>query len=92
MSGGGNDIGVLEGCGDDFGSDQARDVGHVDHEVGANLVRNFAHALVVDETAVCRGTSDQNLGSVHKRILLETVVVNQVGFEVEAVGEGLEVC
>lgn len=88
---GGNDIRIFERCGDDFSSDEARDMGHVDHEISANLVSDLTHALVVDETAVCGGTSDENLGSVHESILFEAVIINQVGIEVEAVGEGLEV-
>jgi hypothetical protein len=34
------------GRGNDTSGDQARDVGHVDDKVGANLVGNLAHALV----------------------------------------------
>lgn len=91
VGGGGHDIGVLEGRGDDTSGDQAGDVGHVDNEVGTDLVSDLAHALVVDQTAVGRGTSNQALGAVHLSVSLQSVVVNDAGLQVDTVGEGLEV-
>lgn len=91
VGGGGDNVGVLEGGGDDLGGDETRDVGHVDDEVGTDEVGNLAHALVVNETAVGRGTGDEDLGAVEDGVLLEHVIVNDAGLEVDAVGEGLEV-
>lgn len=91
VGGGGNDIGVLEGRGDDTSGDQAGDMGHVDNEVGTDLVSDLAHALVVDQTAVGGGTGNQTLGAVQLSVGLQRVVVNDAGLQVDAVGEGLEV-
>jgi hypothetical protein len=75
----------------DAGSDEPGDVGHVHHQVAANLVGNFAHAGVVNLAAVCGGSGDKDLGAVHKGVLLELVVVDEASVEVDAVREGLEV-
>lgn len=91
MSGGGHNIGVLEGRGDNASGNQTRDVGHVDNKVGTNLVGDLAHALVVNQTAVGRGTSDQDLGAVQLSVGLEGVIVDDTGLQVDTVGEGLEV-
>lgn len=91
VGGGGDNIGVLEGSGDDLGGNETGNVSHVNHEVGTNGVGNLAHTLVVDQTAVGRGTSDQNLRAVEDGVLLERIVVNDAGLLVDAVGHGLEV-
>ena len=91
VGGGGDNVGVGEGRVVDATSDQTGNVGHVDHEVAADLVANLAEALVVNGTAVGRGTGDDDLGSVHEGVLLELVVVNDASLEVDTVGEGLEV-
>lgn len=91
VGGGGDDVAVLEGRLVDAGGDEAGDVSHVHEEVGADLVGDFAHAGVVDLTAVGRGSGHESLGAVHEGVLLELVVVDEAGLEVDAVGEGLEV-
>lgn len=91
VGGGGDDIGVLEGRGDDTSGDQTGDVSHVDNEVSTDLVGDLAHALVVNETAVGGGTGDKTLGAVHLGVALELVVVDDTGLKVNTVGEGLEV-
>lgn len=91
VGGGGDDISVLKRRGDDTGSDQARDVGHVDNEVSADLVSDLAHTGVVNQTAVSRSTRNNALGAVDLSVVLEHVVVNNSSLEVDAVGEGLEV-
>lgn len=91
VGGGGDNVGVGEGRVVDATGDQTGDVGHVDHEVAADLVANLAEALVVDGTAVCRGTGNDDLGSVHESVLLELVVVDDASLEVDTVGEGFEV-
>ena len=91
VSGGGHNIGVLEGRGNDTSGDQTRNVSHVDDEVGANLIGNLAHALVVNQTAVGGGTGDQTLGAVHLGVTLKSVVVDDTGLKVDTVREGLEV-
>lgn len=91
VGGGGDNVGVLEGGGDHASGNETRDVSHVNHEVGADGVGNLAHALVVNEAAVGRGTGNKDLGAVELGVLLELVVVDDAGLEVDTVGEGLEV-
>lgn len=91
VGGGGDDIGVLEGGRDNLGGDETRDVSHVDNEVSTDGVGNLAHALVVDKTAVGRGTGNQDLGAVEDGVLLESVVVNDTSVKVDTVRHGLEV-
>jgi len=88
---GGDDISVLEGRRDDTSSNETRDVGHVDNEVGADLVSDLTHAGVVDQTAVGRGTGNNALGAVELSVVLKHVVVNETSLEVDTVGESLEV-
>lgn len=84
-------VAVLEGRGVDTGGNETRDVSHIHHQVAANLVGNLTHALVVDLTAVGGGTGDEDLGTVHEGVLLELIVVNQAGLNVDTVWESLEV-
>lgn len=91
VSGGSDNIGVEEGGGNNTGGDEPRDVGNINDEVGANGVSNLAHALIVDEAAVGRGTGNENLGAEELGILLELVIIDDAGLEVHAVGHGLEV-
>jgi hypothetical protein len=88
---GGDNIGVLEGRGDNASSNQTGDVSHVHNEIGADLVSDLAHAGIVNQTAVGGSTSDQALRAVELGIGLEGVVVDDTGLEVDAVGEGFEV-
>ena len=76
MRGRGDDVGVLEGGGDDARGDETGDVGHVDYEVGA---------------AVRRGAGDDDLGPIHHGIVFEGFVVDDASVEVDPVGEGFEV-
>lgn len=86
-----DNIGVLKRRRDNASGNQARDVSHVDNEVGADLVSDLAHAGVVDQTAVGGGTSNQALGAVELSVGLEGFIVNDTGLKVDAVGEGFEV-
>ena len=91
VGGGGDDVGVLEWRWDDTSGDESGDVSHIDHEVSANGVGDLLHALVVNETAVCRGTGNENLWSVHLSVLLKGIVVDDAGLLVETVWESLKV-
>ena len=91
VGGGGDDIGVEEGRRNDLSGNKTRDVGHVDNEVGTDGVGNLAHTLVVNETAVGRGTGDKDLGAIQLNVLLELVVVDDAGLEVHSVGHGFKV-
>jgi hypothetical protein len=48
VGGGGDNIGVFEGRGDDASGNQTGDVSHINNEVGTDLVSNLAHAGVVN--------------------------------------------
>lgn len=65
---------------------------HIDHQVAADGITNLAEACIVEVATVCRCTSDNDLGTVHEGIFFEAVVVDDAGFEVDAVGKGLKVC
>lgn len=91
MGGGGDDVGVGKGAGEDLGSDEAGDVSHVGQQVGVGLVADLAHALIVDKTAVGTGAGNNDLGAVDERKLLELVVVDQTGRLIQSVWERLEV-
>lgn len=91
VSGGGDDVSVEEGGGDNLGGDKTRNVCHINNEVSANEISNLAHALVVNQTAVGRGTGDKDLGAVKDDVLLKLVVVDDSSVQVDTVGHGLEV-
>jgi hypothetical protein len=91
VGGGGDNVGVLEGSGDDLGGNEAGDVSHIDNEVGTNGVGDLAHALVVNETAVSRGTGNKDLRAEENGVLLEGIIVNDAGVEVDTVRHGLKV-
>src|SRR6185369_6869610 len=76
VSSGGDNVGVLEGSGDDLSGNETRDVSHINNEVSTDRVSDLAHALVVNETAVGRGTSNKDLRAVKLSVLLEGVIVN----------------
>jgi hypothetical protein len=88
---GGDNVGVGEGRGDDACCDETRDVGHVREKVGANVVGNLAHALVLNQPAVCRRAGDNNLGAVEVCQLLHLLVVNEAGLLIESVRQGLKI-
>jgi hypothetical protein len=91
VGGGGDNVGVVEWRGDDLGGNEARDVGHVHDKVGADEVSDLAHAGVVNQAAVGRCASHEDLGPVENDILLELVVVDDASLKVDAVGHGLKV-
>lgn len=88
---GGDDVSPQEGRRNGLSGNKTRDVSHIDNQVGADGISNLAHALVVDQTAVGGGTGNKDLGAVQDSVLLELVVVDDTGLEVDAVGHGLEV-
>lgn len=86
-----DDIGIEERRWDDLSGNKAGDVSNVDHEVGANGIGDFAHALVVDKAAVRRRAGNQDLGAEEKGVPRKLIVVDDAGVEVDTVGHGLEV-
>ena len=81
----------LEWTWDHTSSDETRDVSHVNDQVCTNKVCDLTHASIVDQTAVCRGTSNKNFGSIHEGILLQFFIVDDASFKVDTVWEGFEV-
>lgn len=91
VGGGGDNVRVRERRGENIGSDQSRDVGHIGHQVSTAAVSNLAHASIVDLTGIGRGTSNDDLGAVELGVLLQGIVVNDTGLLVDLVGEGLKI-
>ena len=90
MRGGGDDVAVGERVVHDVRGDEAGDVRHVGHEVGAHLVADLPHALVVVVARVRGRAGDDQLGAVQHGVGLEGVVVDEAGVLVEPVRQGLE--
>ena len=65
---------------------QSGEVRHVDHEEGADLVGNRAHAGEVDDARIRAATADNQLGMLALGDLLELVVVDGFGILGDAVG------
>jgi len=86
-----DNVGIWEWGVVDLSRDQARDVSHIYDQIATDSICDLPHALIVDCAAICRGTSDQNLGSVHESVLLKTIVVDDTSIEVDTVWEGLEI-
>jgi hypothetical protein len=91
VGGGGDDVGVWEGRWDHTGSDESRNMCHVDHQVAADLVTDLAELGVVEVSAVCRGTGDDDFGTVHESVLLQSLVVDETGLEGHTVWKRFEV-
>lgn len=88
---GGDDIGVLERSRDNLGGDKTRDMSHIDNKVSTDRIGNLAHTLVVDKTAVGGSTGNEDLRAVEDGVLLEGVIIDDAGVEVDTVRHGLEV-
>ena len=67
VGGRGDDVGVRHGRRVQTGGDQACEVGHVDHQVGADLVGDPAELGEVEVTRVGRPARDDELGPVLER-------------------------
>ena len=91
MAGRRNDIGVRERARNYVGGDKARDVRHVGHEVGVRLITDLAHALIVDKAAVSTRASNDNLGPIEGRKLLQLVVVDGACLFIKTIWESLKV-
>mmetsp|Transcript_23839 Transcript_23839/g.67519 ORF Transcript_23839/g.67519 Transcript_23839/m.67519 type:complete len:374 (+) Transcript_23839:342-1463(+) len=91
VRGRGDDVRVVEGRGDVAAHHEARDVRHVRQQDGTAIVRDLAHALVVDQAGVRARAGDEDLRADAGGELLALVVVDEAGALVQAVGDGLEV-
>ena len=82
-------MGVFDGVLQETGGNQAGGVCHVYPEDGANLVCDFAHALVVPFAGIGRCTADDELGLALQRLALHLIVIYAAGFRIQAVGDGM---
>src|SRR5690606_4836619 len=87
-SGGGN-VGNLHRVRVQASGNEASDVGHIHHQVGAHLVSDIAEALPIQHLRVVRETRHDHLGLVLQRQTLDLLVVHQAGFRVKAVLHGI---
>lgn len=92
MGSGSDNVRILKWAWDDTCCDETRDVSHINHKICTDQVGNLAHALVINQSAVCGGTGNQHFRSIQDGILLKLIIINDTGLKVNAVGEGLEVC
>lgn len=91
VSGGGNDIAVLEGVVQLLSSNEAGCVGNVCHEPGALLVGNFAEFSIIPVAGVSGSTADDETGLEDLRLSSKTSVIDEVGVGCDGIRVGLEV-
>jgi len=72
------------------GGDQARDMGHVDKQVGADLVCDRAKALPIDHARIRAESGHNHLRLVFQRQALHLLVIDLAGFIVNAVLDGIK--
>ena len=87
VRGGGHEVGVGHGAGVDAAGDEPGDVRHVDHVVGADLVRDFAEAREVDGARIGGGAGQDQARLALQRQALDGVVVQALGRLVHGVGD-----
>ena len=58
--------------------DQAGEVRHVDHEIGADLVGDLAEAAKIDDARIGGAAGDDHLGPMLLRELLHLLIVDAV--------------
>ena len=69
--------------------DEACDVGDVHHEVGADLLRDLAELLKVDDARIGGSAGDDHPRAVLQGQLAHLVIINEAGNRVTAVGEAV---
>ena len=92
VGGCGDDVGMIEGRGDNSCGYQSRDMRHVDDKVGATEIGDFSHPLVVDEAAVGGGTGDDYLWSIHEGVFFKHFVVDDSSVKADSIWEGFKIC
>lgn len=68
MSGGCHDISERERTGNEASCDQTRWMGHVHQQIGSNFITDVSELLVVNESAVSRGSCYDKLRAVDQSI------------------------
>ena len=87
MRGGGDDIRRGNGRGMLAGSHKTCNVRHIHHEISADLIGNRAEACEINDTGICRCTRNDQAGLVLHGKALDLVVIDKVGFFINAVGD-----
>ena len=80
------DVGVRHGAGMRARGNEAGDVGHVHHEVGAHLMRDLGHAREVNRAGIGGSAADDDLRANLLRLFKKRVVVDDLGHGIDAVG------
>ena len=80
-----NDVGILQWIIQQTSSNQTSRVSHINHQQGAYLISNFAHAGIIPLTAIGTTTTDDQLRFVLKSQFLHFVVINSACLFVEVV-------
>ena len=73
----------------DTGGHQARDMGHINHEAGANFIGYLTEPLVVNDSGIGTGAGDDQFGSMLSRQFGDIVIVQSFGLLADAVGYDL---
>ena len=76
MGGAGDDVGIFERVVEQSGCDESGRMGHVDHQDGAHLVGDVAHAGIVPFAAIGRAAADDHLRPFAQGGLLHLVVID----------------
>ncbi len=66
---------------------QARDVGHVHHQLGAAGVGRLTEFLEVNRPGVGRGAGHNQLGLDFLRPLNQFIIIDALGLRVQAIGD-----
>ena len=91
VAGGGYHVRIRHRAGMQARCDQARDMGHVDHQVCAHLVGDLAHALEIDDAGIGGSAAHDELRLHLEGNTLHLVVVDELGFGVNAIGHDVVV-
>ena len=89
MGSGRHDIGVWDRARVQSGCDKAREVCHVNPELGSDFVSDLLHSLEVFDTRVSAPAADDHGRVGFKRALANDFRVNAEGFGVDSVGFGM---
>lgn len=89
VSRGGYDIGVRDRARVQSGCDKAREVCHINPELGSDFVGDFLHGLEVFDTRVGAPAADDHGRVGFKRALADDFRIDAEGFRIDSVGFGM---
>ena len=88
---GGDELSVRNGILVHSAGYQTRDMRHIDHQVRADLIGNLAEALEVDCAGICGRAADDHLGLAFLRDLKHLIIIDTMGFGIDAVADDVEI-